>query len=463
MTSGPSALVRRTDPALAQSAIAVWTMVLLFSGQGFRHLLGLPLYSALSVLTVAAVIVSFRDQLPRLKVPFMVGAFVGLATLSIAWSATREVTVLAVAVLVVTTLIAILISRGTGGARFMVLLFRSLQISLFGGLAFELFVALVIRHPVSPLVNDLARLAGGDVASAPEEWSEALLFHGGPIQGFVGNRNPFGAIALFAAIIAVVVLLERRISRIDAVATVAIAGLVHLLTLSATVSAAALFVIALAIGALIIRAVGEPLKRPVSFAVLACATVAAVLTLKYRDAIFAMLDRDSDLTNRTEIWKQVILFAERRPEGWGFVGYWPVWEDPYESIIDTTALFTSHGHNAFLDAWMQVGLVGMVLLIVIMALLFGSAWRLVERAGRGDTFVPLGWALLTAALALQALTESRLLVESGWFLVVALYCMGPPVFRLTIVDPDMVHYGQASNGKRGSVRDALAAPVKRAL
>ena len=421
--------------------VTVWLVVLLMSGQGFRYLMGLPAYILLTVLTVVAVALIFRPRLETLKPPLLVGMFIVLAAVSTLWSATRAVTALAVLALIATTFVAMVTVRGANPVQFMVLLYRGLQISLFLGVAFELFVSLVIRHPIGPLVNDLRAIAGDHPNAAAEEWSDNLLFHGGPIQGFVGNRNPFGAIALFTAVAAMILLMERRLRRADGLFTIVIAVAVLLLTMSATVTVAAAYIVVLTVAALAIRAVPAPLKRALSFTVLTCTAIAAVLTIKYRDQIFALLDRGSDATHRTEIWNEVIHYAWQRPEGWGFVGYWPTWTEPYSSIVDNVGVLAAHAHNAFLDSWLQLGLIGLALLLAMVLLLFGSAWRLVERANWGDTYIPLGWALLTAGLVLQALTESRLLVEGGWFLLVALYCSGPPVFKLTIVDPSLVHTG----------------------
>lgn len=421
--------------------VTVWLIVLLMSGQGFRYLMGLPAYVALTVLTIVAVGVIFRPRLQTLKPPLLVGMFMALAAASTVWSATRDVTALAVIALAATTFVAMVTVRGSNPVQFMVLLYRGLQISLLLGVAFELFVSLVIRHPIGPLVNDLRAIAGDHPGAPPEQWSDNLLFAGGPIQGFVGNRNPFGAIALFAAVTAMILLMEKRLRRADAVVTIAVAFAVHLLTMSATVTVAAAYIVVLTVAALAIRAVSPAYKRALSFTVLTCTAVAAVLTIKYRDLIFAMLDRGGDATHRTDIWDQVIHTAWLRPEGWGYVGYWPTWAEPYSTIVDNVGVLAAHAHNAFLDSWLQLGLIGLVLLLAMVVLLFGSAWRLVERATWGDTYIPLGWALLTAGLVLQALTESRLLVEGGWFLLVALYCSGPPVFKLTIVDPVLVRTG----------------------
>ncbi|WP_062464057.1 O-antigen ligase family protein [Demequina soli] len=440
-TSSLASWYARSTSQRARAAVTVWTVVLLFSGQGFRYLMGVPAYSVLVLVTVAAVLIAFRRYLRRLHVPPLVAVFTALAVLSTTWSATRPVTALASGVLVITTLVAVLVARGTSRGQFMDHLHRGLQISLFMGIAFELFASIVVRHPFPPLMKDLSGIAKVDGGGFPIMWSQAAMFSGGPVQGFVGNRNPFAAIALFAAMTALILLLERRIRLIDGGLTLAGAVLVHLLTLSATVTVAAVYLAGLVIAALIIRRAKPSMKRVLSFSVLAITAAVAVLTLKFRAEIFAMFDRGPDATNRTAIWDQVVQYAWHRPEGWGYVGYWPIWEDPYKTIIDKAGVVAAHGHNAFLDAWLQLGLIGVVLLLVMVVLSFGSAWRLVERASRGDTYIPLGWALLTAALALQALTESRMLVEGGWFLLVILYCSGPGVFTLTIVDPSLVHTG----------------------
>ncbi len=430
----------RSASKTTRAWVAVWVVVLLTSGQGFRYLLGIPLYGVLCVLTVAAVAVAFRRFLRRFRVPLVLATFVALAALSVLWSATRGVSTLAVVVLAATTFLGVALARGTSRGNFMAYFYRGMQVSLFGGLLFELFVAVVIRADLPPLVHDFGNLADVDPEQLPL-WSRNNLFVGGPIQGFVGNRNPFAAIALFTAIAAFVLLLERRIKRVDGVVTLIAAAVVHLLTLSATVTIAGLYVAVLAAAALIIRRAPEPRKRVLSFAVLACSAIVAVVTIKFRAQIFGIFDRDSDATNRLRIWDEVVHYAMQRPEGWGYVGYWPIWEEPYKSIVDDTGVVATHAHNAFLDAWLQMGLIGLVLILTIVVLVFGSAWRLVERASSGDTYIPLGWALLTAALALQSLTESRMLVEGGWLLLVVLACSAPQVFALTIVDPDLVHTG----------------------
>lgn len=430
--------------------LTVWTVLLLISGQGFRYLLGLPGYGIVTIATLVLIALAFRPSWTMLKPPLLIGSFIALAAASFLWSGTRGVTALAVVALVLTSFAAFVTVRSHGSGHYMVLLYRGLQASLVIGLVFELIVAVFIRHKIHPLFGDITRLAGDHGTKTEVWWSLNKLFDGGPIQGFVGNRNPFGAIALLAGIMAFVMLLDRRVRRVDAIATLVAAVGVHALTRSATVSVALLYIVFLGIAAFAIRRAPVRWKRPISFGTLALTAVAGVLTIKYRDLIFDMLDRSSDATHRADIWVAVVQAAQERPEGWGYVGYWPVWEEPYKSIIESADVVVAHAHNAYLDAWLQTGLIGMVLFLVIMVLLFGGTWRLVERASRGDSFIPLAWALLAAALAIQGLTESRPLVEGGWYLVVALFCLGPQLFTLTIVDEELVRFGTRSNPLAGT-------------
>ncbi|WP_062203623.1 O-antigen ligase family protein [Demequina salsinemoris] len=435
---------RITSPAV-QDGIAVWALVLLTVGQGFRYLIGMPAYIALAVVTVAAVWAAFRPTLASLRLPLPLGAFVGLVAASVLWSSTRAITALAVVALIATTFLAVVTVRGTGNRRFMVILYRGFQISLLLGLALELYAAIIVKGPVYPPMSDLTDLVGGDnIVRQPLTWSDGLLFEGGPIQGFVGNRNTYGFVALLTAITAMIVLLERLVRRWEAIATLVAAGAVHLLTQSATVTVSTLYIVGITIAAFWIRRLPSGGKKTLSRIVLGLTAIAGVATIKYRDVIFGLVGRDSDLTSRARIWREVVEVAWQRPEGWGFVGYWPVWEEPYAGIDERVDLVATHAHNAFLDTWLQLGLVGVALLVTILVLMFGSSWRLVERAERGDTYLPLGWALLSVALLLQSLVESRILVEFGWYMVVALYLSGPQVFRLTIVDPDLVHHGRPS-------------------
>ena len=426
MQQGVSKVVSFLRNKSVQKWLAVWTLVLLFSAQGFRNLLTFTGFGIVAVLTIAAVAISYPIQLGRLKIPATLMAFLSVATLSVFWSSTRFITAVSVVVLLATTFAAIQIVRNNSQSGFFKILHRALQITLAIGLVFELIVATVIRKPIYPIDSGIANLAEKAGQSYMDAWSDKLLFSGGPVQGFVGNRNPFAALALFAAIVAIIALLEGVVKKRDGFATLGCAALVHLLTLSATIEISICYLLVVAGIAIFIRHRSGNTKRVLSFATLGLLAAVGLASLVAKDKIFAAFQRDPDLTNRVDIWHQVIEMARERPLlGWGHVSYWPVWQEPYQTLYQQNGFRASHAHNAFLDSWLQLGLVGAGLLIGIVGLVFLRSWMAVSRANIKDSYLSLGWLLLIVALGLQSLTESRLLIEGSWFLLVALYLTVP--------------------------------------
>src|SRR5690554_6715247 len=130
------------------------------SGQGFRYLMGMPGFVLLCIGTLVLVVTAFKTNWRDLRPPLLVGAFVALAALSFLWSATRLVTAIAVLALVLTTSVAMVTARGSSSSDFMFRLYRGLQISLVMGIVFELVVASLFLEEVTPVVSDLAALAG---------------------------------------------------------------------------------------------------------------------------------------------------------------------------------------------------------------------------------------------------------------------------------------------------------------
>jgi O-antigen ligase len=162
--------------------------------------------------------------------------------------------------------------------------------------------------------------------------------------------------------------------------------------------------------------------------VVAAAAVASVAL--FGDRLLALAGKDSDLTGRTEIWATVTDLAVQRPvAGWGWVGYWTPWAEPFNDLVTRNGVLQLHAHNTWLDVWFQLGVLG---LIVFGALVLTALVRSWGRAtGRSTLPVPDAAAgernqpavsllplLLLVALLVQSLAESRLLLEYGLFLLV---------------------------------------------
>ena len=121
------------------------------------------------------------------------------------------------------------------------------------------------------------------------------------------------------------------------------------------------------------------------------------------------------------IWERVIALWQQRPIlGWGWIMYWEPWIPMFQTLVirpDGTP--TMSAHNAYVEALFQTGVVGALLIVLLMAQLLIQTGRLALRYLDSDSSVLLP-VLLTTALAVQALSESRLLSEGNWMVVCAL-------------------------------------------
>jgi O-antigen ligase len=72
-------------------------------------------------------------------------------------------------------------------------------------------------------------------------------------------------------------------------------------------------------------------------------------------------------------------------------------------------------HNAWLDVFLQLGVIGLVVIGLFVLTTVARTWSFALDGPRDAALVPL--ALLVAVLV-QSLAESRLLIEIGWALLV---------------------------------------------
>lgn len=106
-----------------------------------------------------------------------------------------------------------------------------------------------------------------------------------------------------------------------------------------------------------------------------------ILAWVYRDAIFTVLGRSGDATGRGTIWAAVLERAWQRPvAGWGFSTPWLPWEPAIKGWIIDHHLTVFMAHNMWLDAFFQLGFVGVVLLgLMYLAFIWRSWFFAVDR------------------------------------------------------------------------------------
>lgn len=356
------------------------------------------------------------------KMPKTLGLFLLLATVSIAWSAYPGASALGVLAQWCTTAAAVLIALYLSWELLLRALADALRWVLGLSFLFELIVAIFVRHPVLPFFTDYGH------RKVPQAfyWSRDLLVHGGQIQGILGNSNLLAMCALLGLIVFGIQLSDRRVRRGPGIAWIVVAVAALALTRSSTVVIATVVTIAVLAFALGARAARPTHRGPVYLVALAVAAAAAASVWLAWDRILAIFGKSEDLTGRLDIWHAVIAHAVQRPAfGWGWVSYWAPWAEPFKHMAVRKGVTYLQAHDAWLDVWLQVGIVGLVIFALLVATTLVRAWFLAvdrPRVGLDDnqpfTALALLPLLVLAALLAQSAAESRLLVEAGWTLLV---------------------------------------------
>lgn len=419
----------RSATGTAESVFAALVLFTLFAGDFWRNTISWPGYFILAaVLAVvsAALVVRSRPRLRWRTTPKTLVLFLALALISISWSAYPGASALGVLSTLATTAGGVFLALRLGWPGLLSALGNAFRWILGLSLVFELIVAVFVRHPVLPLTPVYAVPSG----RLPQAfyWSRDLLFHGGPIQGIVGNSNLLAMIALLAIVVFGIQVADRTIRRSTAVGWLVVAVLVLALTRSATVIAAALATAVVLGFALWARRAGPTRRAPVYVTALLVVAAVIVAVVVFGSRLPALFGKSEDLTGRFDIWGRVVSLAQERPvAGWGWVSYWAPWVKPFDGLATRNGVEYLQAHNAWLDVWMQLGAVGLVLFILLVLTTFGRSWFLAVDRPRfavaddqpytASALLPL---LLIAALIAQSFAESRMLIEGGWALLVVL-------------------------------------------
>lgn len=389
------------------------------------------LAAALVVTSIVLLVRRRRMPLP----PVALVAFLLVVLASIAWSSYRSVTVLASVAQLSTTAVGVFLAVCLSWAELLRALATALRWIIGLSLVFELVVALIVRHRILPLWVDY----GPGPHPAAFYWSRDLLLRDGRIQGIAGNSNILAMCALLAMIVFGAELADAAQRRVRSIGWIVLSALCFVLTRSSTVIIAAAIVAVAAAFALWCRTRPEEGRRRIYLGALAALVVAAGIAALTWGRLLELLGKTDTLTGRTVIWDSVIHLARQKPAlGWGWTSYWAPWVKPFKDLAVQGGVEYLQAHEAWLDVWMQLGILGLVVFIVLAASTLWRVWflavdrprRLAVRQAapfRGAErlrYSALGLVpfLVFVAYLAQSLAESRLLIEAGWMLLVA-FCV----------------------------------------
>jgi exopolysaccharide production protein ExoQ len=148
--------------------------------------------------------------------------------------------------------------------------------------------------------------------------------------------------------------------------------------------------------------------------------LAAGLVYLGADELLRFLGRSSDITGRAELWEALQLLVGLDPwRGLGYQSFWrgeEVMTSPYQWIMDYTGFKPANAHQSWLDAQVQIGLIGLGLLVACVGLTVGLSVAKLRGGGPGEVFA---FGTL-ASLLLISFTETIFLnpMDFQWMMVV---------------------------------------------
>ena len=385
-----------TSPQLAQ-AFTIATIGTLVLSNALSKLIGWPGYFAIIggilALTITALVFNWSAIEWRGLLPVSLLIYVGWCVLSLLWSDYQSATVGGVLYLAVVTFLAVYV----GLSRDLIQVIRAfgdvLRFVLAASLVLEVFSGLLVDAPISFLGIQ------GNLAS------------GGPIQGLLGSRNPLGLVAIVAIVTFLVELLTKSAPRQLAIFSLVLGGLCVAFTRS-PVAFGTLLVLGLAAAALLgLRAAKPASRRVLQISLGVALGLGLIIAFLFRSPIIALLNAESEFETRYLLWRSILSVTNASPvEGVGFIGVWRRDLAPYIS-------FGGHASalNAYLDVWLQIGIVGLALFSALLALALVRSWLL---GSNKQSVVYLWPVLVLIALVVVSAAESAVLSGIGWFTLV---------------------------------------------
>jgi exopolysaccharide production protein ExoQ len=417
-------MVHSRHPWLAVFAVVVFFTVL--AGDAERYALTWYGWAAivLAIFVISLILViRARSRWRFSTLPFPLLAFLLLAVLSIIWSDYRQWTILAASLSVITAVGALSLAVTFTLPQLLRLLGHALRVILAGSILFELVVSLIVRHPFTPWWTNYA----GQKIHPAEYWSRDLLLKGDRIQGIMGNSDLLGFVALLGVIVFALEFASRSMRRGWSGFWIVIALVDIALTRSATVEVAAVVVAVAALILILLRRARTPRgRRTVSLLSLLVVVIGIAGAIVLRTPLLRLLNKSSTLTGRTKIWHEVIVLASQRPVlGWGWISYWVPGLAPFDRPqFKLGGIQYLQAHDAWLDLWLQLGVIGVIVFAAFAVSALVRAWILaVDRPQLGvgaptrydpTTLLPV---LILVALLAQSFAESRLLIEYGLLLL----------------------------------------------
>jgi O-antigen ligase len=319
----------------------------------------------------------------------LIGFLMLWASASIAWSAAPAVSLKRVIALLGTTAFGLyLATRFTKRELFQILLWVTV-LSAIASLAVIVLLPAYGMHIA---------------ATGGQEW-----------QGIYGQKNWLGRMMAFGSVLWMLHALDRR-TRHRLIAG-AIAALCLVLAVGSQSKTALVVLIVMLLFIPLIRMwrLHYSLMTVAMMATVIMGGVAGTWAVDRREELLGLLGRNDKLSGRSQLWQVIFNRIEQHPwRGYGYGGFWLGNDGPSRYVWQRVTWLPPNAHNGFLDLWLELGLVGLSVMVV-------SLVTCAIRAGviaRRDRTVEGAFGLIFLVFLLMAnVTESYLVFHNSIFWV----------------------------------------------
>lgn len=252
----------------------------------------------------------------------------------------------------------------------------------------------------------------------------ALPVHGimdsGEWQGIYRHKNAMGRMMALGGMVFLLLAIGSR--RYRAIYWTGFVLSASLLLLSNSKGALAIFVTLLILLPLYYALRwSHTLAVPFFIVVTLAGGAAAIWLLGNVEPVLNVLGKDTSLSGRAEIWPAVFHKIQENPWlGYGYSAFWLGWEgeSSYVWSVMPGEFFPAHSHNGYLDLWLDLGLLGLMVFAIGFFVALTKATQLARSTEGIATFWPL---LYLTYMLLNNITESSILKPNDvwWILYVA--------------------------------------------
>lgn len=246
------------------------------------------------------------------------------------------------------------------------------------------------------------------------EWGLMKAPHLGEWRGVFIHKNGLARNALFALLIFLYFWEDSR--GLSRVLLAVLVGLSMLLILKATSMTVILVMLILIISFLVIL-LARHLRRdwPILLILITGVLIfGGFFAFMESEFLLGLIGKDQTLTGRLPMWGLIIQIAMEKPIlGYGYRTFWLGFNGPSAVVWENFGWHPGHAHNGYLDIWLQLGFVGVILLVIVLSLMvrisFLNTWLSDKKEFRKRSLL----IFLFIIFVVFSNVTSTLLVQSG--------------------------------------------------